>query len=125
MQRRTLTALLLAFAMVLLPSAAADAASTTTCKSTDMRYPFEPGGPKTFGVHKLRVTGGTCEKARTVARAWMEEFEANLKKGRVKLPRSVLGFTFTTLKPTEAQTYNERGRKGGTTIRFSYVVPNG
>lgn len=123
--RLLLVLLVLAVSAVLTPAATADAATTRTCKSADMRYPFEPGGPKTFGVFKLRVTGGTCTTARRVAKAWMTEFEENLRKGRVKLPRSVLGFAFTTLPATEAQTYNERGHKGDTTIRFSYVVPNG
>lgn len=105
--------------------ATADAATTKTCSSSDLRYPFQPGGPKDFGVFKLRITGGSCPTAHRVAKAWMKEFEANLDDGKVKLPRSVLGYAFTTLKPTEAQTYNERGRKGETTIRFSYRVPNG
>lgn len=125
LRRLSLAAAALVLAAVLIGPATAAAAPTRTCKSADMRYPFEPGGPKTFGVFKLRITGGTCTTARRVAKAWMEEFEANLRKGKVKLPRSVEGFAFTTLPATEAQTYNERGRKGKTTIRFSYVVPNG
>jgi hypothetical protein len=44
---------------------------------------------------------------------------------KVKLPKHVEGFTFKTLAPDAAQTYNERGRKGAKTIRFDYVVPNG
>ena len=89
------------------------------------RYPFEPGGPKTFGVFKLRITDGGCAAAHRVARAWMAEFELNILLGEVKLPRKVAGFTFTTLPPNAAQTYRERGRKGTTTIRFDYRVPNG
>lgn len=124
-RRSLLTILVLAMAATAAPAGTAQAAPTRTCASADMRYPFEPGGPKTFGVFKLRITGGTCTTARRVARKWMQEFEANLRKGRVKLPRKVEGFTFTTLPATAAQTYRERGRKGKTTIRFDYVVPNG
>jgi hypothetical protein len=109
----------------LLPSAVADASPTLKCKSADLRYPFNPGGPKTFGVFKLRITGGRCTTAHRVAKAWMTEFESNLSGGRVKLPRSVAGFAFETLPPNAAQTYRERGRKRTTTIRFDYRVPNG
>jgi hypothetical protein len=121
--RRAACAALLAVAAGLLLPAAAPAA--TSCKSADLRYPFEPGGPKTFGVFKLRVDGGSCARAHRVARAWMAEFELELLLGRVKLPRKVAGFRFTELPPTAAQTYNLRGRRGGTTIRFDYRVPNG
>jgi hypothetical protein len=107
-----------------LPAAAADA-RVRKCKSADLRYPFQPGGPKTFGVFKLRIAGGNCTTAHRVSKAWMNDFEANLRAGRVKLPRSVAGFSFTTLPATEAQTYRERGRKATTTIRFVYRVPNG
>ena len=106
-------------------SVPAEARDTLRCRSADLRYPFEPGGPKTFGVFKLRITGGTCRKAHRVAKAWMDEFEANIAAGRVKLPRLVLGFSFTTLPATEAQTYRERGRRRATTIRFDYRVPSG
>ena len=107
------------------PSANAGASHALRCKSADLRYPFSPGGPKTFGVFRLRITGGRCATAHRVAKEWMERFEANISAGRVKLPRSVAGFTFTTLSPTEAQTYRERGRRQATTIRFDYRVPNG
>jgi hypothetical protein len=113
-----------AIACGLPPAAAADAKSPS-CKSADLRYPFQPGGPKTFGVFQLRITGGTCTTAHRVAKAWMKEFEANLSAGRVKLPREVGGYRFTTLAPNAAQTYRERGRKRDTTIRFDYRVPNG
>jgi hypothetical protein len=116
-------AYLTAAALVLAPLPAAHAA--TTCKSADLRYPFEPGGPKTFGVFKLRVTGGSCTTAHRVAKAWMKEFEAAIDEGHLKVPRKVAGYTFKTLAPTEAQSYNERGVKGATTIRFVYRVPNG
>ena len=95
------------------------------CKSADLRYPFEAGGPKTFGVFRLRVIGGTCTTAHRVAKTWMTRFEADLRRGRVKLPRSVLGFAFETLPPNAAQTYNERGTRRTTIIRFDYRVPNG
>ncbi|HEX8084824.1 MAG TPA: hypothetical protein VF529_11090 [Solirubrobacteraceae bacterium] len=107
------------------PAPAADAAPTRVCKSADLRYPFEPGGPKTFGVFKLQITGGSCTTAHSVAKRWMNRFEANLRAGRVKLPRRVGGFTFKSLPPREAQTYRLRGRRDDTTIRFDYRVPNG
>ena len=88
-------------------------------------HPFERGGPKSFGVFKLPITGGGCTTAHRVAKAWMKEFEANIRAGRVKLPRAVAGFTFTILPPNAAQTYRDRGRKRTTTIRFDYRVPNG
>jgi hypothetical protein len=112
--------------VALLPAhAEAHAGATLRCKSADLRYPFEPGGPKTFGVFKLRVTDGSCGKAHRVARRWMAEFELNILLGEVRLPRKVAGFTFTTLPPNAAQTYRERGRDGTTTIDFDYRVPNG
>jgi hypothetical protein len=107
---------------VALPGAAVAAVS---CRSGDLRYPFQPGGPKTFGVFKLRITGGTCATAHRVAKTWMNEFEGDLLRGHVRLPRRVEGFRFTTLPPNAAQTYRERGRKRTTTIRFDYRVPNG
>jgi hypothetical protein len=109
----------------LLPAAVAHARPTLSCKSADLRYPYSSGGPKTFGVFKLRITGGNCTTAHRVAKAWMDRFEANLRAGRVRLPRSVAGFTFSTLPANAAQTYRERGRKRTTTIRFNYRVPNG
>ena len=121
---RTLGIALLA-ALALLPAASAGAATTQRCKSADLRYPFEPGGPKTFGVFALRVTGGTCTTAHRVAKGWMNAFEGDLLRGHLRLPRSVRGFTFTTLTPNAAQTYRERGRRRATTIRFDYRVPNG
>jgi hypothetical protein len=123
--RRAVLLLAIACAVALAPAGAADAKPARSCSSTDLRYPFRPGGPKTFGVFKLRITGGTCRTAHRVAKTWMKRFEANIKAGHVKLPRSVEGFTFTTLRATEAQTYRERGRRRATTIRFDYRVPNG
>jgi hypothetical protein len=114
-------------ALLPLATATAEAHETPTlrCKAADLRYPFEPGGPKTFGVFKLRITDGTCRKAHRVAKAWMAEFELNILLGHVTLPRTVAGFVFTTLPPNAAQAYRERGRKGATTIRFDYRIPNG
>lgn len=109
----------------LLATASPADASTLRCKSADLHYPFRPGGPKTFGVFKLRITDGTCRKAHQVARTWMAEFELNLLLGHDTLPRKVAGFRFSSLPPDAAQTFRERGRKGTTTIRFDYVVPNG
>ena len=105
--------------------AAPAGAATHRCRSADMRYPFMTGGPKTFGVFKLRIANGRCATARRVAKDWMKRFEGDLARGRVRLPRSVDGFSFVTLPATEAQTYRERGRKGTKTIRFDYRVPNG
>jgi hypothetical protein len=120
-----LAAVALCAATALLPPAVADARPTQRCKSADLRYPFRAGGPKTFGVFRLRVTGGGCRTAHRVAKAWMKEFEANVDAGRVELPRTVRGFAFTTLPPNAAQTYRERGHRDATTIRFDYRVPNG
>jgi hypothetical protein len=104
---------------------AAAARPALHCRSADLRYPFQPGGPKTFGVFKLTVSGGGCRTARRVAHAWMKRFEANFRAGRLKLPRSIDGFAFKSLPVREAQTFRERGRRRGTTIRFDYRVPNG
>src|SRR4051794_1385951 len=112
---------LAATAAVLVPATA----SATGCRSSDMRYPFQAGGPKDFGVFKLRITNGSCATARRIAKAWKKDFETALRNGKVRLPKQEGGFSFKTLKPTAAQTYNERGRKGSTTIRFDYRVPNG
>jgi hypothetical protein len=120
-----MAAVLAVTAVALLPSAVADARPTLRCKSADLRYPFQPGGPKDFGVFRLRITGGRCATAHRVAKRWMTRFEANLRAGQVALPRSVAGFRFTSLPPNAAQTYNERGRRRTTTIRFDYRVPNG
>jgi hypothetical protein len=104
----------------------AHAASPQVCKSADLRYPFQPGGPKTFGVFRLRVTRGTCTTAHRVAKAWMTEFERRLRSdGELKLPTRVAGFRFTELPPNAAQTYRLRGVKNTTRINFDYVVPNG
>ena len=111
-----------AAAVLLVPPSASAA---TGCKSSDLRYPFQKGGPKDFGVFRLTITNGTCATARSVAKAWKHDFEAALKNGRVRLPKHEGGFTFKTLKANQAQTYRERGTKGSAVIRFDYRVPNG
>src|SRR3954451_3174869 len=98
-------------------------AKPARCKSADLRYPFKPGGPKTFGVFRLRIRGGSCKTAHSVAKAWQDSFESALSHGKVKLPKSVDGFTFKTLPATKAQTYNEKGTRGEAVIRFDYTVP--
>src|SRR4051794_14562962 len=108
----------LAVAAILAPAATADARPTRVCSSADLRYPFMPGGPKTFGVFKLQITGGRCPTAHRVAKAWMTGFEAELQAGRVRVERTVRGFRFRTLPANAAQTYRLRGRKGTTSIRF-------
>ena len=112
-------------AVALVPAGAAEARPTVTCKSADMRYPFQPGQPNHFGVHALTITGGSCKTARSVAKRWMTRFEAALDDGRLALPKRVDGFRFRQLPPNAPQTYRLRGRKGSTSIRFDYVVPNG
>src|SRR4051794_23081816 len=110
-------------AALLAPATAA--AKPARCKSADLRYPFRPGGPKTFGVFRLRVSGGSCATAHRVAMHWMDHFEGNVLRGHVRLPRHVDGFTFTDVPPNAAQTFSEVGRRSATTIRFDYRVPNG
>jgi hypothetical protein len=122
--RTRLAAVLLA-ASCLLPATAAGAPSPRSCRSADLRYPFMPGGPRTFGVFDLRVTDGACATAHRVAQTWMTRFEAALRAGHVRLPRSVDGFTFTTLPAHVAQTFRERGQARTTTIWFDYRIPNG
>jgi hypothetical protein len=114
--KRILPALILASAVLASPAHAA----TTTCKSADLRHPFQKGGPKTFGVFHLRATGASCSTAHTVAAAWKKQFEV-----KYELPKTVNGYTFTSLKPKAAQTYRLRGVKGAVRINFDYVVPNG
>jgi hypothetical protein len=128
MTRRRLTSLLvLGLALTALTPAVTSAARVPArnCVSRDLRYPFRPGGPRTFGVFRLRVAGGRCATAHSVAKEWMRRFEASLRTGHVRLPKSVDGFTFANLPVRAAQTYRERGRTRSTTIWFDYVVPNG
>ena len=107
--------------------AAAKAAATPlrSCSSADLRFPFQPGGPRTFGVFELRIAGGPCATAHRVAAAWMKRFEAAFRAGRTVVPRSAAGFRFTTLPAHEAQEFRERGQSGKTTIWFDYRIPNG
>jgi hypothetical protein len=109
----------LALAATLLLAAPANAA-TQTCSSKDLRYAFTEGGPKTFGIFKLRVTNGSCSTARKAAKAYKTTFEK-----KYKVPKQAGGFTFTELPPNAPQTYRLRGVKGTTRINFNYVVPNG
>ena len=109
----------------LLPSTALAGSSPRRCPSADLRYPFEPGGPRTFGVFGLRVASGSCSTAHRVAKAWMRRFETAFRAGHLRLPRSVDGFSFMTLPAHEAQAFRERGRMGTTTIWFEYRIPNG
>lgn len=116
----------LAIASLLAFAPAAEAAKPRSCASADLRYPFEPGGPDTFGVFKLRVTGGSCMTAHHAAHAWMAKFEASLRgEGELELPKRAGGFSWKQLQPNAAQTYRLRGTKGKTTVTFDYVVPNG
>jgi hypothetical protein len=115
----------MAVGLALLLPGTADAASSR-CKTTGLHYAFAKGQPKFFGVFRLRVTGGSCKTAHRVAKQWMDRFEDSIRgEGKLVVPKRVEGFTFETLKAVEAQSYNERGRKGDTTIRFLYRVPNG
>jgi hypothetical protein len=122
--RTVVAAIVIVTVAALLAAAPGAEAAPTRCKSADLRYPFRPDGPKTFGVFRLQVTNGTCKAAHRVARAWMAEFELELLLGRVRLPKRVAGYRFTSLPPNAAQTYRLWGRKAATTIRFDYVVPN-
>ena len=117
--------ILLVAVVALLAVAPPAHAATRSCKAGDLHYPFQPGGPKTFGVFKLTVKGGSCAKAHRVARSWMAEFELNLLARQGQAPAQGAGFSFKSLPPDAAQTYRERGRRGATTIRFDYRVPNG
>ncbi len=125
--RTSLGAVLVLVACALAAAAAATAASARSrgCDSADLRYPFQPGGPKAFGVFELRIAGGRCATAHEVAAAWMKRFEAAFRAGRTVVPRSVAGFRFTTLPAHEVQAFRERGRSATTTIWFDYRIPNG
>ncbi len=113
-------------AACLLPGTAAAASSLPhSCRSADLRYPFMPGGPNTFGVFGLRIANGPCTTAHRVAKAWMGRFEAAFRAGRFIIPRSVDGFRFRMLDVDEAQAFRERGQTGTTTIWFDYRIPNG
>ena len=101
-------------------------AKTRSCASGDLRYPFEPGGKKTFGVFKLKATGATCMAAHHAAHAWMAVFVASLRgEGPLVMPRTAGGFQWKELQPNAAQTYRLRGTNGSKRVTFDYVVPNG
>ena len=68
----------------------------------------------------MRATRTSCSNAHAVAAAFKQKFEV-----KYKLPKTVNGYTFTSLKPKAAQTYRLRGSKGAVRIKFDYVVPNG
>jgi hypothetical protein len=120
------TITLLTAACLLTGSAAASASPQPHgCPSSDLRYPFEPGGPKDFGVFRLRIAQGSCATAHSVAKTWMRRFEAAFRAGRIALPRSVAGFKFTSLPPDAAQMFRERGQRAAMTIWFDYQIPNG
>ena len=122
--RRLLT-VLAAVSLLAVAAPAADA-KPRSCASGDLRYPFEPGGKKTFGVFKLRATKTTCKTAHHAAHAWMAEFEASLRgDGPLELPRTAGGFKWRELQPNAAQTYRLRGTNGSKRVTFDYVVPNG
>jgi hypothetical protein len=113
-------------ALSLLAAAPAAEAKTRSCSSADLRYPYEPGGRKTFGVFKLKATGATCMAAHHAAHAWMAEFEASLRgDGPLVMPRTAGGFKWKELPPKAAQTYRLRGTKRAKVVTFDYVVPNG
>lgn len=121
--RFLLPALAILAVLVVAPAAEAKARS---CASADLRYPFEPGGAKTFGVFKLKVSGASCTTGHHAAHAWMAKFEASLRgEGELEVPKSAGGFRWKQLPPNAAQTYRLRGTKGKTTVTFDYVVPNG
>jgi|GEM_PF-5147737 hypothetical protein len=122
---RRLLPLLAAVALCAAAAPAAEA-KTRSCSSSDLRYPYKPGGKKTFGVFKLKATGATCRVAHHAAHAWMAEFEASLRgDGPLVLPRTAGGFRWKQLRPNAAQTYRLRGTKGSKVVTFDYVVPNG
>jgi hypothetical protein len=115
----------LLISVCLLPTTAAAAAPARACRSSDLRYPFQSGGPRTFGVFELAISHGSCATAHAVAKAWMTRFETAFRAGHLTMPRSVDGFRFKTLPAHEAQAFRERGDMGATTIWFLYRIPNG
>jgi hypothetical protein len=123
MTHRLLTATILALATAGL--AAAPAGARPVCRSADLRYAFQPDGPKAFGVFQLKIDGGPCATAHRVAKAWMKAYEANIEKGSETKPRTAAGFRFETLPSEEFQELRERGRRGAVTVRFDYRIPSG
>ena len=122
---KVMFAALLIVAFLVPATAAAGAASQRSCRSSDLRYPFQPGGPRVFGVFGLAIAHGSCATAHSVARAWMSRFETAFRAGRDVTPRSVDGFHFKTLPAHEAQAFRERGVMAAMTISFLYRIPNG
>ncbi len=121
--RLLITSAALLAALVPVAPASATEPGPRRCASADLRYAFQEGQPKHFGVWRLRITGDTCATAHRVAERWQERFEAS-PTGR--LPRRVLGFRFRQLPPKAAQTYRLRGTtRSGSIVRFDYMVPNG
>ena len=123
---KTLPALLVIGACLLPVMAAAAPTPAHRCNSADLRYPFMPGGPRTFGVFKLRIAHGPCATAHRIAQEWMSRFETSFRGGGpLRVPRLVDGFRFKTQPIPEVQAFPERGQTGATTIWFDYRIPNG
>jgi hypothetical protein len=78
--------------------------------------------PHDFGVHRLRISGGSCATAHRIAKRFDHRMRTSMTGNP---PRHVHGWTFKSLPPTAAQTFRMRGRKGAKTVRFDYLVPNG
>ena len=92
-------------AAVALP-AAAQAKTTRSCKSGDLRYPFQPGGPKTFGVFKLRITGGKCKTGHRVAKGWMDRVRGQPERRQGQAPEvPSRASPSSSCRRTPAQTY--------------------
>jgi len=104
---------------VALTAVAPASAAPTACKSSDLRYSFNPGGPKTFGVFNLRQTATTCKVARYVAKEFGRKYEST-----GKLPKRAGGFAIFgyTSGPQQVTIKATAGRK---VVRFRYVVANG
>jgi hypothetical protein len=122
MTRLLLCVALIGSLLAVSSASATEPPKTLRCPSADLRYPFQDGMPNDFGVWRLKITGGTCATAHRVAKTWQRRFE---KSPTARLPRTVRGFRFRSLPPTEAQTYRLRGTRAATVVRFDYVVPNG
>jgi hypothetical protein len=116
---------LLLLAVLAAGLSAAPAGAGPVCTSADLRYPFQPGGPKAFGVFGLKIDGGSCTTAHRVAKAWMKAYEANIARGNETRPRSAAGFRFTTVPNHKVQELSERGTRGAVTVRFAYRIPSG
>jgi hypothetical protein len=123
MARPRLTAAALAVtAAALVAAAPAPAATSHHCASRDLRFPFQPGMAKTFGVHRLRISGGSCATAHRIAKRFDHRFRTSQSENP---PRHVHGWTFESLPFKAAQTFRLRGTEGARVVRFNYLVPNG